>query len=423
MMDDGAGNAAGGRFARGLIRLTVGALLLVLALLAAMRLLNWRDDALRPEVMSAAKFTPPDAEAMRRNGFFTLLGLDAPPDQDAHAAGERAYAQLTAQLAARRQRGEPHRAVSTLAFTHLADAELAVCGEDVRDCYADTVSRANAVRALLDRHALLVSRYLSLGAAPDYLEIVPPDHDVAEAVNDPLRAASALVSRRAALAWHGGRRDEALALLATNAQIHRRLWAGARLLAHADEARALDAGQTRVVAGLLDSITPDDPTAPWTQLAALLDSPPQTLAPLLAGQRDAHLAKRFMDQPQLLINLGPEHPWLQRLVDYLIQLNYLPNATRNAVYDEWQPLLAQADVPMNQLPDLAQALPSSPPPFRLRNAFGLLVQDSLARHLQEAKDTLQNAKALEAHRRQVRQSIASRQQMASARTGARPVAQ
>ena len=117
MMDDGAGHAAGGRFARGLIRLAVGALLLVLALLAAMRLLNWRDDALRPEVMSAAKFTPPDAEAMRRNGFFTLLGLDAPPGQDAHAAGERAYAELTAQLAARRQRGEPHRAVSTLAFT------------------------------------------------------------------------------------------------------------------------------------------------------------------------------------------------------------------------------------------------------------------------------------------------------------------
>ena len=36
MMDDGAGNAAGGRFARGLIRLTVGALLLVLALLCTL---------------------------------------------------------------------------------------------------------------------------------------------------------------------------------------------------------------------------------------------------------------------------------------------------------------------------------------------------------------------------------------------------
>ena len=72
--------------------LLAGMLTLALLAVTIFWLINRKDEALLPEVAQAIVFTLPLSEAMQRNAYFILLGLEAPIGEDALAAEMRFFA-------------------------------------------------------------------------------------------------------------------------------------------------------------------------------------------------------------------------------------------------------------------------------------------------------------------------------------------
>lgn len=406
-----------GRTARLLGRLLLGliaiALLLPLGAVAALWWANRHDDALRPEVAAAMAFNPPSAEAMRRNGYFTMMGLAAPPDQDAHAAGERFFAVQLAGYKQFRQTGDDKAATPPPFAPTAVPAAPLRCDAEVRDCYAHYVDKAATARQRLAEQAVLLQRYLSLRTLPVYEEVVPPYTGVQFAYYQHLVAASELVGVRAALAWHAGRRDEALALLAANAQLHQRLRGGARTLLGGMIVVAMDLRQQRLVAGMARALTPGDRSAPWAALQALLITPPP--APdMLLGERQLALGTFDMLLLQTWLDSVVQQPAARWGANRLTRMAYLPHATLNASYDDWQQAMALASAPADQFSARADALRrdwadrlqgEGKLPVRLRNASGhVLLGMTGAFTMQPFLERIHDA---EGHRRLVRLLIAA----------------
>lgn len=397
-----------------LLTLIAVALLLPLGAVAALWWANRHDDALRPEVAAATAFNPPSAEAVQRNGYFTTMGLAAPPDQDAHAAGQRFFAVQVAGYQRFRQTGDDP-AVTPPPFqpTEAPGAPLR-CDAATPDCYAHYVAHAPAVGQRLADQAVLVQRYLSLRDRPVYEEVLPPYVGVQFAYSQHLIAASELVGMRAALAWQAGRRDEALTLLATNARLHQRLWSGARTLIGGMSALAMDLRQQRLVAGLARTLAPGDRGAPWATLQALLATPPP--APdMLLGERQLSLGTFDMLLLQTWLDTLVQQPAPRWAAHRLTRMAYLPHATLNAAYDAWQQTLALASVPADQFSARADAQRDAwaaglhgegQLPVRLRNATGHVLLGMTGAFTMQP--FLERIHDVEGHRRLVRLLIAAR---------------
>lgn len=65
-------------------------LLSVALLMLLFVVINWRDEALKKEVVVALS-SPLPADSQQDNGYWTLLGIDAPTEQDAYQVGKAAF--------------------------------------------------------------------------------------------------------------------------------------------------------------------------------------------------------------------------------------------------------------------------------------------------------------------------------------------
>lgn len=353
----------------------LGLALLAVGLVTALWWANRHDDVLLPEVAAAMAFAPPDAEAMRRNGYFTMLGLGAPPNEDALAAGQRFFAAQMADYRQFQAHGTLDSSSVDAAFPYRR-VELGTvrCDAAAADCFSHYVKHADAIRALLAKHQALVARYLSLRDLPEYTEVIPPYVGLVFPHYADVVAASELVGMQAALALHAGQRAEAWRLLEANAAIHQRLWNGSRALIGAMIALAADMRQQRLVAGMARALAPldADQATRWTRL---VNSVHHAMAPVLIGERNFSLAAYGMIQPKYQ-NERTGVTWVfDRIERAKLTLTYLPNATLNAAYRSWEQQIREAGLPANQWAARslapAESAPAFPPP--LRNPIGALL--------------------------------------------------
>ena len=329
--------------------------LLALALLAAGAMVvvwwpNRHDEPLRPEVARLPRFDAPTPEALRRNGYFMLMGLGAPDPLAASLRLLQAQKQDYEQFQRTGQHGVRAHAAGVPKFFRIGALS---CDAQEDDCYAFYLRHAAAIRAKLAEYAPLTERYLSVldlqvyeeEAAPDMLAIRWPQYA-------PL---SELVSMRAALLLAEGHTDEALALLERNARLHQRLLAGARTQAGAMMALEADLRQQR----LISSAAPHLPalTAAYAErVSGLLQSTPAPLAlpvsmatPMEGGIHWTVNQVKSMFLPPFLRGANGSLPWLDRLMRFGFDLTYLPHATQNLAYSLQQENIRLARLPADHL--------------------------------------------------------------------------
>ncbi|MDR2219280.1 MAG: hypothetical protein LBE24_01720 [Methylobacillus sp.] len=300
------------------------------------------DEPLMPEVAAALRFEPPAPETMRDNGYFTLLGLGAPPDEDALVAGQRFFAAQLQSYESYRRTGKSEPFADS---HHRIDQRPSSCNAEVDDCYAYYVAHAEELKANLAEHATLTTHYLSLQDKPVYEEIVPPYFAIALANYPDAVDASALIDMRAALLLNEGHVDEALALLETNAQIHHKMMQGSRTMIGFMISLAMDVRQQRLISSALRHVP-----ALSADHAQRLDALVSSLAsvPITA-------ALEYEMQTQLLLyDTLPKMASIADEEDYLVNgpwfnLLYLTNATLNTAYRQWQEPLRLSRLPPDQL--------------------------------------------------------------------------
>jgi hypothetical protein len=310
--------------------LVLALVLLALALIAALWWANRHDEPLRPEVAEALRFEAPAPEAMRRNGYFIMLGLGAPAQDDAFAAGQRFFAVQMRQYEAYRNAGtfDPDT-------QERADAGQTIrwgderCGPDVGDCYAHYLQRADQIRALLAQHEAPMRRYLAALETPVYEEVIPPSIVVQLPSYPNVFAVSDLLVMRAALLMHDRQTSEALALLEKNAHMHQRLMSGAGGLVGLGIALNMDLRQQRLIAGILrarPALSGDE----LERLRALIEIP-----------RAATLERAFRGEGQMQLDIfdriaremARENAGLaQRAEVFAMKFVFLPNETLNRLY-------------------------------------------------------------------------------------------
>lgn len=320
-------------FWRALLGLLTGSAVLALVAIAALWLANRRDEPLRPEVARALSFSPPTPEAMRRNGYFIMLGLGAPASDDAQAAGERFFAAQMQGYEWFQRTGKIKSFIAAAYPRQSAPLEHLRCHAEERDCYRHYVEHADAVNAALRAWPGLLQRYRQLGDTPQYEEVIPPYIGVEFPYYIDLVLASELQGMQAALLWHAGESAQALALLARNAAIHQRLLAGSRSLIGAMIALAMDMRQQRLISSLLRA-DPERTVAHALRWQEVLSSVPVDLAPVLAGEIRWSVAAVRIGLAGWPGNADDAwHVRAQRsLMARWRKLAYQPNATMNRSY-------------------------------------------------------------------------------------------
>ncbi|MDR2187934.1 MAG: hypothetical protein LBE62_07780 [Azonexus sp.] len=398
--------------------------LLLCGLIAVAWWVNRHDDPPLPEITAAMRFAPPTPEAMDNNAYFTLLGLDAPPSEDAAATGQRRFAADMRAYAHYRQTGE---------IKPLPDDDVPAsppgmsplrCPAEADDCYAHYLAHAPAIKDKLTEQATLIARYLSLREKPVYEEIIPPYIAQQLPPYGTAVVASELIDMRAALLLKEQRLDEALAMMEVNADIHRRLALGSRTLVGAMIALAMDLRQQRMLASALHHL-PALADRHAQRLEALVkSSAPVPLTAVLEGDRKMVLAymEDAISGKMVTLNTDAgqfeeeENPVTEWLRERWFNLLYLPNATCNSYYLSWQEPIHLSRLPPDQLaaakaaptpkPDEA-ASPGDFPFFPLRNYNGNILL-SIAKP--DITDFIERAHDIEGYHRLVRLQIAARRE-------------
>jgi hypothetical protein len=399
--------------------LLLAVLLLALALVAALWWVNRNDDPLRPEVAALLKFEPPSPEAMRGNGYFTMLGLGAPAGEDAFEAGKRFFQVQLKEYEELRRTGHYQSYIEQAPANQSIDIKPMSCPPGADDCYAYYLAHADEIRTASAKYAVAIDRYLSLLDTPDYVEMPMPSFVVAPPYYGHQFAAAELVMMQATLLLNGPRRADGLALLARNAQIQQRTMSGSRSLIGAMIALAVQVRQQRLLSSALRHM-PDMAGSSTLPLTLRMDRVDLSAAfkGELAETLDVH---RMIAKGNPFIS-PQERTWVDDLSSHLAavwtRLVYLPNATMNAFYQDRQLDIALARLPASQLDTAAAAARSElekrlqtywyPIPLPLRNPTG-----EALRHIHVAAPRLayiERAHDVEAHRRLVQLQIKALQE-------------
>ncbi len=342
------------------LRLAIAALLLLLTLTALMAAAfvaaNWRDEPLLPEVAALPHFAAPDAEAMQRNGYFVMLGLDAPAEENARATGVRRFQEATVAYRAYLQTGDWPDDVDKVGEVEpisetinvLGDRALR-CGAEQFDCLRHYQSHSEAAKQALLRFGLLLERYRAIDTLPVYEEVILPDPSFPFPPYAGVVTASELTGVEAALLLQSGQTHRALKVLIDNRQRLQRMWDGSRTLIGMMIANAAIYRQQRLVADILHhhpEIARDDAAL---ARAAAGEIPLSAFAAMEGEMRFAlgmHATLRQADltAPQDASAFSKSAAIFKRTFFRWI---FLPNETANLVHQRWRFILDLANTPAN----------------------------------------------------------------------------
>ena len=352
-----------GRVAARLLGIGKWLVIVAAALAAALAAINAFDEDLQPEV--AAFLEPkPIAVPEKRNGFFQMVGLSAPADDDAHAAGVR-YLEEVGRAEARRIGGDrevhwPQHPGKPLSLPKL-------CGMEGASCLVQVAADEGAARDVVAAHRALLARYRALLAYPEYVEtqqLLHPETPLVPFV--PLSAAQRVFFVDAALALRAGRAEGLAADLERSLALSRRMLAGSRTVIGKMIAAAHARRAVQFTSELLAS-----PSAWARRHAGWLA---EALAPLSPAELRLGevLGMEFRMQLSVLRECGAE--LAPRALCYFLQ----PNATANMDYHRYyQPFTELDAAPPEKLDAMRRALKardlSDPPWWLAYNPVGKLL--------------------------------------------------
>ena len=406
-------------FWRLLLALALTLFTLIVLLLAALWAANRQDDPLLPELARLTRFAPPAPPAMRRNGYFALIALNAPADESPQLTGERIFSE---QARCHLRRISTYTSARASSCANTADAapgrypptlqiprEL-LCPNGA-DCAAHYAAHAPAIDALLAQQQTVLRRYQAVLQAPAYEEIVVPDLEAPLPHYRDWRMASEMLGMQAARLLPT-RPEQALRLLVTNARIHQRLLAGSRNLMSGMSLLAMQVRHQRLISDLLRQ----RPALAARHLSAwqdALQAPAFVLEPALRGEirwvlgaLTLEMTRQTAGQQRLLpSDTDISTTLFELLPPWLI----LPNATLNSQWRNYCHALEQALQPPNAPAQAAatatscdQPVPGAPEiaPWlqNLRNLLGTGLALMSGGHF---PDYAQRAHDAEGHRRMV----------------------
>lgn len=315
--------------------------------LAAMAFMNRSDNALSPQAAAVLQTeTFPDAA---QNGYFAMLGLrsDSP-----HEYGRRWLAAVTESKDAEALEA----ALKALPTTRVVLPSALTCNPEKEQCLARYKAKPDDARRLINEGRVLVQHYRQLRDYPAFVEALPAAsmrYDMPLPQYQAMVDGQQVVRAEIALAAATGAADRALADLAAEIELHRRMFAGSRLLIMKMVARR---ALVRDVALLAEFIA----TQPQTLRGGARGAIEHALRPPapeeLALDNVLHSEMRmgvnlFLDsakRPELVIGaIDTEYP--MRLLVWLARLGYLPVATANRYVELMQPVVEASRAPTSSI--------------------------------------------------------------------------
>ena len=299
---------------------------------------NWADEELSPEGQALLR-GPAARVADADNGYFVLLGMDAPADANALEAGRKVQATRE-----RMYQEDPLRqSFASPGLPPVAGTSPDLGFEKVRcamqggNCVGRYLASAVLVREQLQVHAVALGRYRQMMGLAGYEERTIPSPFAPLLNYEVLSRAAELQLAGAVLDIREGREQEGLATLAAEITYHRRLLATAGLLTRMVSA-ALLRRDFRVLSEVIES-RPD-----------LVQSQQELLRPLLAplNQQENDLRPAMAAEARsaaTMLNLMLETMKRQgidkgdarsgRGEDWFSRKVYLPNSSINALVPYW----------------------------------------------------------------------------------------
>jgi len=301
-----------------------------------------------------------------RNGFFIQIGLLAPSGEDPAVAGQRLWI-------------AQHYAPGSGGLA-LPAGDLWDCDKGNEECTGLWFRRSSDMAHELAVHAEFVRRCVMLADAPDYEErLIPwgdgthlelPQYKTVMACNRVLRASLVLAAGRgqsaAALqAFDRADRLARLQLTGCHSLIGQAIaWAAARR--NAQTAAALAAQHPELASALLARLPPLPPevlsAAPWIAFESGFGQ--ATIDGMEAGCRRAIARKQF--------DAAADRLWCE------YRIGLLPNATKQALDQQWLAIRAVADRGMPAALQADASLPDLVPPWAYlhwRNSIGGVLVD------------------------------------------------
>lgn len=333
-----------------LLRWAAAALLAGVAAIALILVVaNWSDEPLRPEVAALQRFTAPEADAMQRNGYFLMLGLDAPPTESAQAAGLRRFATGVSDYRTFLQTGDlGSSTVDEVPSIRSVGNRALRCGAEQPNCLRHYLAHTDTAASELQRLAPLMARYRALDAFPGYEEIVLPTPLFPSPPYPGVTTAAELVGIEATHLLHSGQTAPALALLADNRQRLQRLLEGSRTVIGALVATAAIHRQQRLVGDILGD-HPDVARRYPDMAKAAAGEASLSLSAALAGEMRWSVALHATMAQTLQAALPPAPNLLQKMEAFLrrawTRWAYLPQQTANLSYERWREIVALAHLP------------------------------------------------------------------------------
>ncbi|MDC2857751.1 MULTISPECIES: hypothetical protein [unclassified Delftia] len=319
---------------------------------------NRHDDELLPEAAEARRFVPPDAQAMRRNSYFLLLGLGAPAGEDPQQAGEQVFMRDLERYHHRFEHDQEWADHVQAAF-QTDDRKKLRCPA-AANCMEHYDARRTAIEEALRRHSETLSRYRALGESPAYEEVPVPYAGFQMPRYDDLFFASELVGMQAALLLQSNQPREALECMRRNTQLHQRLLEGSRTLIGAMVVLAAAYRHQRLLSEMaraFPALVARDHDA-WE---TALGSWPLSLAPAAEGEIrwSMALGAGMVEASPSLIPAfrGTWSEFIEEwLSNALVRLAYLPHQRANLVWQRWEDMSVLARLPAHAL-DAAIAQP------------------------------------------------------------------
>jgi len=332
-------------------KIILGVFALLLVYVGVVMTANWNDDTLSPaaqQLLEPSRNTAADAS----NGYFTLLGINAPKETDAHAAGLRIQAGYERQF-----REQPMR----ITFAN-DEPEIKQTADDIKawdalhcsltqaDCVTHYLRNAPIVRERIKAEGALLARYAEIMRLPAYEQKLIPSYSISirPFPHETFDRAARLYLAMAVLDIEAGHADEGISGIVANISLHRRQLASSRSIF----SMSASIGMLREDYEILSEVLEHWPALARTQA----DSLAKILRPLDENETDfrqflqdtartsafvlAHSGERAsQDSPGDLAT--KDGRWSRLRAALTGRCCFLPNATLNLAATYWSDL-AQA---------------------------------------------------------------------------------
>ena len=331
----------------------------IIAIIAALLFLtfvivNWGDEALKPEVAQALAWQAP-TNAFDDNGYSVLLGIEAPIDMDAATIGKKALQAELARFASLQQthKETPARAENLREIDAYTDWKDHQCDyQKQQNCVDFYLLQGDAKLAfVLASQARLIARFEAIKQSKNYTEVMPPMLSAQIPKYSSLMNASELARIRAILDIAENRMDTGLQGYVNNAMFSRKLLRESNSLVSHMVAVAMMQRDTRVLSELMTKY----PIIASKYSAQLMP----VLAPISAPEYN--LKKAFMQatnwQIPIINNMryanatelaGEKTNFMQKA---WLKIGFKPNATLNLLNAQTNDIIKLAELNAAQFAD------------------------------------------------------------------------